>query len=362
MQRSGDEVARHIGVTFCTAGDRPGVRAAVGAGRDWLRRHAARPVEWGGRFAKVAIVALLIPESMVLPASANSIDDVIERGFAAVISGQYKTYPDYLFARAEQQDAVAAFVLGSMYENGTFGSRDLKLAVKFYLQSAELGYAKAQLAIGDLLQRAGDKSAAAIAWYLRAAAQSDAEAQRKLGLVYMLGQDVPREIGKAIEWFVMAARRDDRLAKRYLGHIYRNGIDVPKSSAEALKWYHRAAQDGDDVAQYFYGLMVATGEATLRNRDEAKIWLSRAAHQNNAKAMLALGILLLGEDGDTDGRDRVQAYRWMDLAAERGSIEATEQRNALARTMTADQLRDARNGDRVPGTLPGIEASYADRR
>lgn len=335
MQRCGERVAR-------------GLRAAMRLYRNGVRRYLNRAIGQVTFGATLATVAALVSVSIARPAAADTVDVVMERAMSAALTGTHATYVDYLFAEARKRDPAALYVIGSMLEHGTFGAPDARRALTFYAHAAELGFAKAQIAIGDLDARINGGNARAVPWYLEAAAQDDPEAHRKLGLAYLLGQEVPRDIDKAIAWLTTAARRGDAVAKRILGHVYHKGIHVPKNPGEALEWYYRAAQDGDDVAQYHYGQMAATGEATLKNFGEAAYWLHRSAAQGNAKAMLALGILYLGENGFPEERNPVQAYRWLSRAAENGSPEAAGRKAALAATMSPRQAHAAGNGTAVP--------------
>lgn len=123
-----------------------------------------------------------------------------------------------------------------MYENGQPGRPDFKEAREWYFKAAEKGHTRAQLKLGDLYYKGAEQQVGgggegevwekvvvkntemALEWYLRAAKKGDAEAQWKVGKVYLEGHDVDVEGG-----------RDEG----------RN--NVSRDRAKGLEWCRRAA-------------------------------------------------------------------------------------------------------------------------
>ena len=111
--------------------------------------------------------------------------------------------------RAESGDAVAQFLLGSMYKIGKGVPENDKEAVKWYRKSAEQGIA---------------------------------QAQGNLGIMYALGQGVPENNTLAYKWLNLA-----RLAGGQVGGNAQNVLDLitPKMTKEqiteaqkmATEWY-----------------------------------------------------------------------------------------------------------------------------
>lgn len=92
------------------------------------------------------------------------------------------SYDEYLRA-AEQGDAKAQTMLGSMYEKGQGISKDYQEAFKWYLKAAEQNDAEAQFRLGSMYE--DDRGVAqndkeAFKWYLKAAKQGDADAKDKI--------------------------------------------------------------------------------------------------------------------------------------------------------------------------------------
>ena len=86
--------------------------------------------------------------------------------------------------------------------------------------------------------------------------------------------------------------------------LYVMGRGVNHDEAEALKWYLRAAEQGESLAQFNVGMRYYEGHAVPP--------------------------------------DQVEAYFWLNLAADQGVADAVKIRDGLKRTMTSEQLAQAR--------------------
>jgi hypothetical protein len=76
----------------------------------------------------------------------------------------------------------------------------------------------------------------AAVWFLKAAAQGNADAQFNLGLLYQNGQGVPKDPSLAIHWYLAAAARGNASAQINLGVLYAKGEGLPQHEAEAARW------------------------------------------------------------------------------------------------------------------------------
>jgi TPR repeat protein len=78
----------------------------------------------------------------------------------------------------------------------------------------------------------------------------DPEAQAGLGLLYDLGQGVPRDAAKAYSWYKRAADAGLARALFNVAVMHDSGTGVPRDTAQAATWYARAAARGHGRAQY----------------------------------------------------------------------------------------------------------------
>ncbi len=81
------------------------------------------------------------------------------------------------------------------------------------------------------------------------AAQGDIEAQRQLGVMYLLGHGIDADYALALEWFNKAAAQGEHIAQYQLGVMYAEGKGVDQSNVQAHMWYSLAVQQGNPSAR-----------------------------------------------------------------------------------------------------------------
>ena len=133
------------------------------------------------------------------------------------------------------------------------------------------------------------------------AEQGNANAQFKLGLMYVKDKDVLQDYKQAVKWFTKAAEQGHAMAQYFLGLMYYNGEGVSQDYKQAAKWYTRAAEQGVADAQCNLGLMYYAGEGVSQDYKEAVKWFTKAAGQGHAKAQFML--TKAAEQGVTGGLD-----------------------------------------------------------
>ncbi|MBF0614456.1 MAG: sel1 repeat family protein [Magnetococcales bacterium] len=111
-------------------------------------------------------------------------------------------------------------------------------------------------------------------------------------------------------------------------------------AAEWLDWvvYRIGAELGMSDAQYQLGLLFEKQSGLSANR-QALSWYRAAADQGHSEAQVRLGILL--EKGKGVAPNLVESYVFYNIAALKGDKAAEENRDALARRMTLEQIERA---------------------
>jgi len=85
--------------------------------------------------------------------------------------------------------------------------------------------------------------AEAFKWYLKSAQTGYAPAQHKVAECYRHARGVGRDYEQMIYWYTQSAEQDTEGEECYsLGRIYRNGVFVPQDHAMAYKWYKRVLE------------------------------------------------------------------------------------------------------------------------
>ena len=119
-------------------------------------------------------------------------------------------------------------------------------------------------------------------WFLKAASCGNAEAQKKLGILYALGQWEPR---------------------------HRRPLDEYQQAEKGLELVRKLAEQGDVEAQYALGKMYLTGQVVEQSYRKAAEWLQKATKQGNAEAQQQLDWMVMvakyrkaAEQGDADAQ------------------------------------------------------------
>ena len=215
---------------------------------------------------------------------------------------------------AEQGYSFAQEVLGDFYKYGWTTISDktkadywYNKAIDQYLVASEQGEAQAQYRLGHMYifgqaQLAMDKRKAQN-WIVKAASQDHAEAQWMLGCNYKVGAtlfdlgipDSDKDNKVAVSWFMKSAENGFSAGQEDLGDCYASGSGVKKDPENANFWYTKAAEQGSNDSQYKLGINYYYGNGLPKDTEKAKHWIAQAAGQGHEKAQEALKLLNAGK-------------------------------------------------------------------
>ena len=137
----------------------------------------------------------------------------------------------------------------------------------------------------------------------------------------------------------LKAEEGDAEAQFNLAVMYDAGLGVPKNYAESGKWYRKAAEQGLAEAQFALGVRYFNFASRKENHSIALGFFRKAAEQGLAEAQFNLGLMYqLGQGVATN---KVESYKWYNLAASQGVKNAFVARELLAREMTREEIADA---------------------
>lgn len=145
---------------------------------------------------------------------------------------------------------VAAHQLGKVWRDGLFGLPDEGRAEEWFLRSAKAGNDYSQYALGKLLQGQG-RTPEAVTWYEKADEQGNQFARYRLGKLYLLGEDVPKDVPAALIYLEAAATQGNQYAQYTLGKLYLLGREVERDRELARTWLTLSAEQGNPYAQFF---------------------------------------------------------------------------------------------------------------
>ena len=341
---------------------------AVKAFAEWL-------TEWFGLIFFVFFVAFFIwGDDFEAYQEAHRIEEEAYQFRKAVEtyqSGDYATALAEFTSLVEGRHIESQFYLGVMYDNGWGVPQDDAEAAKWYRRVAEarhseVGHAEAQFNLGLMYEEGRNvpqDGIFAYVWYYLAADKGHekaskrrdmmasrmtpvqfTEAQYNLGKLYANGKGVPRDFPEALKWYSRAAEAGDVNLQYRLGQRYERGRGTPQDDAEALKWYRLAAESGHVLAQIKIRKMYERGDGAPQDDAEALKWHRRAAEMGDAESQSALGRKY--EKGDGVPQDYLLAYMWYDVAATRGYEWAEDDRNDVARSMSSEEIAEAKRMSR----------------
>ena len=165
----------------------------------------------------------------------------------------------------------------------------------------------ADLAKGMAAAKKGDFDTAVKEW-LPLATDGNSSAQFNIGQLYRLGRGVAKDYTKAGQWYEKAAEQWHSAARHNLAILYEKGLGVPIDFAKAIEWYKKAASQDYGIAQFNLAVMYSLGQGTKR--------------------------------------DLVKAHIWYDIAANRDIDGAAKNRDEVAKQLTEDQLKEAKEDAR----------------
>jgi TPR repeat protein len=156
--------------------------------------------------------------------------------------------------------------------------------------------------------------------YQAAAAQGFAMAQHNLARAYDQGMGVSRDLKKAVELYQAAAAQGFAMAQYNLASFYGNGHGVSRDLKKAAELYQAAAAQGFVMAQHTLALCYENGYGVSRDLKKAAELYQAAAAQGDAAAQCNLAHLY--GNGYGVSKDLKKAAELYQAAAAQGDASA----------------------------------------
>jgi localization factor PodJL len=170
---------------------------------------------------------------------------------------------------ANANNPIAQTILGLRALDGTGGAPVfLPDAVKWLTAAANQNQAVAQYRLGTLYERGQGVTAdgaKAAHWYEAAANQGNRKAMHNLAVAYAGGSLGKKNMAEAARWFAKAAALGLSDSQFNLAVLYERGDGVPQSLLDAFKWYSIAAAAGDSESK----ARIAVLQTQLSDTDKA---------------------------------------------------------------------------------------------
>lgn len=167
----------------------------------------------------------------------------------------------------------------------------------------------------------------------------DAQAERDIGLKYLVGDSIAPNGEEAARWLLRASYRGEASAEYWLGTLYSRGYGVPADMSQANHWYGASAKQGNRYAMHRLGIANFEGLGMDINAEEAARWFTKAAELGLMDSQFDLAVLY--ERGTGVMQSLPDAYKWYTVAAAQGDKEAADRAAALAKALKPAQLAEA---------------------
>jgi hypothetical protein len=174
-----------------------------------------------------------------------------------------------------------------------------------------------------------------------AALLGDHLALYEMGVRFLSGTGVPRSPETATQLFQKAVEHHSPFAAYQLASQYEKGIGVSRNLSQSLMLYEKAAMAGHVKAMHNLAVILASGEITGKpDYDKAMVWFQKAADHGLKDSQYNLGLLLAHGLGGS--QDRVEAYKWFELAGQQDDAESLRKRDMVSKKMSSTDVALAR--------------------
>ncbi len=192
---------------------------------------------------------------------------------------------------------------------------------------AEQGDADAQFKLGEMYidgKSVAENKEKAFYWWKKSAEQGVSDAFFNIGKMYFLGEGTQKNIEKGLYWLKKGAEQGDGLAQSMLGYIYLNGFgNVEMNIQKGVYWYEKYAEqdDRDNVAEFQFKLaLLYSQNKQVLNKNKSIYWLKKSAENGYAKGQYYLAVAYF--QGDGVPFDKSKGIIWLVKAYGNGSEDA----------------------------------------
>lgn len=234
----------------------------------------------------------------------------INNGFCLMLCGmnmELRDMPDQAISfyekAIEKGDDDAIYRLGCLY-----GKQNYNKAISLFKQASSKGHPWAACALYDYyMYSSADRSKEEYVSLLKPAIASgdfDGSAAHALGLVYEeMSKDYARYMHDAFRYYKMSAEKGNPHGQKMLGLCFLDGKEVEKDIEEGVRWLRRAAENGENKAKLYLGsqyykLYLKSGKE--KDLIQALRWTYKSAYTEDGEI---IGDIFAHEDLSTYYRD-----------------------------------------------------------
>ena len=153
----------------------------------------------------------------------------------------------YLKEAADGGDAYSKYCVAECYYYGKLVTADESKALTYLQEAAALRNAPAIDLLGSYYRKIHNYETA-IAYYQQAIAMQYARSMANLGVMYLLGEGVTKDVPRAVNLFKLAADHNDEVGLYLYGTALTEGINGAKNRPAGTNYIRKAAEMGHPLA------------------------------------------------------------------------------------------------------------------
>lgn len=143
-----------------------------------------------------------------------------------------------------------------------------------------------------------------------AAKNGDPVAQNNLGVRYLTGDGVPKDVNEAVRLYTAAAEQGAVQSQSNLANMFWSGRSVERDAAKSVFWARKAAEQGSKSVFFILARAHETGEGVEKDLRKAVEWYTRSAEAEQPTGISNLATFyLLGEVVDQDVAKAIELYK-----------------------------------------------------
>jgi tRNA A-37 threonylcarbamoyl transferase component Bud32/tetratricopeptide (TPR) repeat protein len=154
---------------------------------------------------------------------------------------------EYLKEAADAGDAYAKYCVAECYYYGKLVPADENKALTYLQEAAALRNPPAIDLLGSYYRKIHNYESA-IAYYQQAIAMQYSRSMANLGVMYLLGEGVNKDVPRAVNLFKLAADRNDEVGLYLYGTALTEGINGAKNRNAGTAYIRKAAEMGHPLA------------------------------------------------------------------------------------------------------------------
>ena len=239
--------------------------------------------------------------------------DTFQKSDNDIYSLYQKALDKLLQQEQNGHDVFNEIRIADMYLNGKGTDINITEAVKWFEKAAEQGNPDASYQLGYIyvtekynilnINKSNKYYAAALNGYEKAEEKnSSATAEYRIGLIYLNGLGVDKNIDKAVHWLGKSTLNGNDSAAYKLAVLYDDGKEITQDTEKSLLYYQVSAELGNPYANY------KLGNVSLEKNDipQAIDHFEKAADKNISHAWYRLGQIYSDEKYDMLNTEKAQ--------------------------------------------------------